>query len=75
MFVVVMCLWLCVCDCVWLRACDCVCDCVFVVAVVVVCLWLCLWLCVCDDRGCKLTCRRMVVVEVRRGTLGANGRG
>ena len=71
------------CDCVWLCACDCVCDCVFVVVVVVACLWLCLWLCVC---GCVCGCAPWsrsgrehwawkVVVEVRQGTLGADGHG
>ena len=74
-----MCLWLCVCDCVWLRACDCVCDCVFVVAVVVVCLWLCLWLCVCGSVPWSRSGREhwawKVVVEVRQGTLGTDGRG
>ena len=46
----------------------------FVVVCFWLCLWLCLWLCVC---GCVLWLRsggehwaRMVVVEVRQGTLG-----
>ena len=57
--------------CVFGCVCDCVCVCVFVVLFAVVCFWLRLWLCVCN---CVLRCggehwARMVVVEVRQGTL------
>ena len=67
-------LWLCVVVVVvCLRLC--VCGCVFVVV--------CLWLCVCDcGCGCVLWLRSgrehwawMVVVVVRQGTLGVDGRG
>ena len=66
---VVMCLW------------SSVCGYVFVTVVVVVCFWLCLWLFGwCSVGNCVLRSggehwARMIVVEVRQGTLGADGRG
>ena len=68
---------LCVCVYVFVVVCLWLCVCVYVFVVV------CLWLCVCDCCcGCVLWLRsgrehwaRMVVVEVRQGTLGVDGRG
>ena len=60
---VVVCLWLCVCGCV------------FVVVFVVVCLWFCVCGCVLWSRSGREHWARMVVVEVRQGTMGADGRG
>ena len=82
---VVVCLWFCVSSCVcscvfvvvlvvvclWFCACGCVCGCVFVV----VCLWLCVCGCVLSSRSGREHWARMVVVEVRQGTLGVEGRG
>ena len=80
---VVACLWLCVCGyvfvvvCVWLCWWLCVCGCVGSYVFVIVCLWLC----VCDC-GCVLWLRSgrehlglELAVEVRQGTLGADGCG
>ena len=84
----VVCLWLCVCGCVfvvvfvimclWLCVCGCVCGYVFVIVVAVVC---------CGSGPAEKNAwssqlrsggehwARMVVVEVRQGTLGVDGRG